>query len=161
MDSFTQFQSVITLSSKIFERPALVEIYNFLTSGNRAKTSFTKPNQISPHDRHQSCLAIQMGATAAIRSVRKYFEDNADEPSVRKYLNNLMAGKSNAHLLISVKGTHHPLNARLVPILPKGGSLIKIIHLYTETLQGGYRLTGSRPTSGTTKGHSSKMLTSH
>lgn len=164
MDSFERFQSVIKLYSRIFERPALVEIYNFLTSGksgNSAKTSFIKPNQISPDDRHQCCLAIQRGATAAIRSVRRDFEGNPDKSSIPEYLQNLMAGTSSTQLLISVKGTHHPLNASLVTSPPKGGSLIKIIRLYTKTLQGSYSLTGSQPTSSMKKAISSKMLTSH
>ena len=158
VDSFEQFQAVVELCSKIFKRPAMVEIYKFLTSGNHAKTSFMTPNRISPHDRHQRCLAIQMGGTAAIRSVRGEFEVDADHTNARRYIESLKAGNNNTHLLISVKGTHHPLNVKLMPPEAKGASLIKIIHLYTETLQGGYGLTGSRPTSSKKKAHSSVML---
>ena len=78
-----------------------------------------------------------MGVTAAICSVKQDFEVNVDKSSVQIYLNNLLARGSNTHLLISVKGTHHLLNAAEVQLFPKGGSLIKLICLYTETLQGG------------------------
>jgi len=149
---------MIKLSSKIFERPALVALYALLTSENNAKTSFMKPNQISPQDRHQTCLAIQMGATMAIRSVRQEFECEVDIDSTREYIKSLQAGFNNTQLLISVKSIHHPLKASSVPKSAKGASLIKIICLYTETLQGDSSSTGGQPTSSMKKAHSDKML---
>jgi hypothetical protein len=131
VDSFEEFQAMIALSSKIFQRPALMDLYAFFTSSNSAKTSFMKPNLISSHDRRQTCLAIQKGATAAIRSVRQEFEREVDIDSTREYLNILQAGENITQLLISIKGTHHPLNASVVPNSAKGASLIRIVCLYT------------------------------
>ena len=102
----------------------------------------SKPHQISPEDQHQTCLATQTGATAAICSVRQEFEGKVDVDSTQEYINSLEARPNNTHLLISVKGFHHPLNAGTLPKSTKGASLIKVACLYTETLQGDSGLIG-------------------
>lgn len=145
MDSLEEFHALIGLCSKIFERPALAPVYQFATGGSSA-TSFMRPNQIIPHDRHQRCVAIRSGGAAAIGSVRKEFADEAGHYTARQYVQYLQDGSNNTHLLISVKGTHYPLNADVLPQEAKGASLIKIIRLYTETLQGGSNSTGRRTT---------------
>lgn len=127
---------MLKLFSKIFERPALEALYTTLTKPNGGKTSFTKPTQICLQDRHETCLAIQMGATAAIHSVRKEFEAEVDVDTAREYIKSLQAGPNITQMLISVKGIHHPLGASSVPKSAKGGSPINIICLYTKTLQG-------------------------
>ena len=147
-------------SLKIFERPALEALYALLTSEDGAKMCFMKPHQISTEDWCQTCLVIQTGATAAIHSVRQEFKHKVDINSTQEYINSLGDRPNNTHLLISVKGFHHPLNAGTVPKSTKGVSLIKVACLYAETLQGDSKLTGGQPMSSMKKAHS-KMLGSH
>lgn len=127
MASFEEFKDTIKLSSRIFERAALVELYKFLVEESGPSASFMIPNRISSQDGHQTCLTIQMGATAALRSVRQEFVGNGN--GTQNFIETLINGRNNTRLLISVKSTHHPLNAQSVSNTAKRASLINIICL--------------------------------
>jgi hypothetical protein len=156
MATFEEFQSALESSSKVFSRPALAEVYDFFTKGNDAEPSVVFVQPISSGDRAHVWRTIHMGVTATIRAIRDEFGATPNSSSVDEYIEELQLGKNNTHLLLSVKGTHHPLVTSTK--LGKGSSLIEMLGLYTHNLQGDSSLTGGLPMTGMRIQRSSKLL---
>lgn len=118
------------MSSNVFCREALKDLFNFFTKGSNSMSSFKVPHHIDSGGAEETWCTIHMGATAAIRWVDLEFQDKLRMKDARDYLRRLEHGKSKTRLLISVKGTHHPLNESSMIEPGKSLSLIDNICLY-------------------------------
>jgi hypothetical protein len=127
MTSFEDVQQAIKMSSKVFDREALQDVYKFFTNGSDSKRSFKFPCCIPRHPEETWCT-IDAGVSAALRVVEEEFEGRDSKDSVQEYLEALADGKNRTQMLISVRGTHHPFESSVIES-GKGLSLIKIIIL--------------------------------
>lgn len=115
MKSFEEFQAAVKLSQNVFQRPALIPLYDLFTAGNDLEGSFIRPSLISSGDTHQTWRTVQIGVKAAIASLRKEFQRKVNANGAGQYMDTLQDGESIIQFLLSVKGVHHPLNSDIVP----------------------------------------------